>query len=257
MIPRQRGSASCSPEKVSRQVSCWPPPDVNLHRSSSGVGFVESYSEIRCSGPTGALLPTSTSATSAHAASGPASSTMSRRIRDPRAPVPCGPPRAALRELYLCRRDLRRRFWPLANMGLHDANRIPAPKAGRRNNGCSSLNGVWTVYCCRLGTTKSAAPAANGGLDLVMPGPRGPWGDQLVAAVRSGAVAEATIDDHLARLLRLAGRVGALQGIPAERTAEIGPVVAADSPAMRLHLRNLASAGGGCSRPDILPLQVP
>ena len=73
------------------------------------------------------------------------------------------------------------------------------------------------------GATKTAAAAANGGLDLVMPGPRGPWGDQLVAAVRSGDVAEATIDDHLTRLLRLAGRVGALRGIAAESTAELGP----------------------------------
>ena len=58
--------------------------------------------------------------------------------------------------------------------------------------------------------TKSAGPAANGGLDLVMPGPVGPWGDALVAAVRAGEVAEAVVDDHLRRLLRLADRVGAL-----------------------------------------------
>jgi len=58
--------------------------------------------------------------------------------------------------------------------------------------------------------TKSAAPAANGGLDLVMPGPAGPWGDALVEAVRSGQVPEAVIDDHVVRLLRLADRVGAL-----------------------------------------------
>jgi hypothetical protein len=40
--------------------------------------------------------------------------------------------------------------------------------------------------------TKTAAPAANGGLDLVMPGPDGPWGDALVAAVRAGEVDERT-----------------------------------------------------------------
>jgi beta-glucosidase len=89
-----------------------------------------------------------------------------------------------------------------------------------------------------------------------MPGPRGPWGDQLVAAVRSGDVAEATIDDHLSRLLRLAGRVGALRGIAAEATAEPGAVVAADSTAMKLSLRNLASAGMVLLKgQDILPLQ--
>ena len=34
--------------------------------------------------------------------------------------------------------------------------------------------------------TRSAAPAANGGLDLVMPGPEGPWGQALVDAVKAG-----------------------------------------------------------------------
>ena len=52
-------------------------------------------------------------------------------------------------------------------------------------------------------------PAANAGLDLVMPGPGGPWGDRLVAAVRDGRVPEAAVDDKLLRLLRLAARVGA------------------------------------------------
>lgn len=58
--------------------------------------------------------------------------------------------------------------------------------------------------------TKRTAESANGGLDVVMPGPGGPWGDQLVEAVRTGAVEEAVVDDHLRRLLVLADRVGAL-----------------------------------------------
>jgi beta-glucosidase len=37
---------------------------------------------------------------------------------------------------------------------------------------------------------RSTAPSANAGLDLVMPGPRGPWsdGDALLAAVRADTV---------------------------------------------------------------------
>lgn len=60
--------------------------------------------------------------------------------------------------------------------------------------------------------TRSAAPSANAGLDLVMPGPRGPWaeGDALLAAVRSGEVGESVVDDKVVRLLRLAERVGKL-----------------------------------------------
>jgi beta-glucosidase len=58
--------------------------------------------------------------------------------------------------------------------------------------------------------TRSTRASALAGLDLVMPGPEGPWGELLVAAVHAGDVPEAEIDDKLARLLRLAERVGAL-----------------------------------------------
>ena len=52
--------------------------------------------------------------------------------------------------------------------------------------------------------------SALGGLDLVMPGPGGPWEDALVHAVRDGLVPEQIIDDKVARILRLARRTGAL-----------------------------------------------
>ena len=48
--------------------------------------------------------------------------------------------------------------------------------------------------------------------DLVMPGPDGPWGEALVAAVKSGQVPEAAIDRKVFRILQLAARVGALEG---------------------------------------------
>ncbi|HEX6351151.1 MAG TPA: glycoside hydrolase family 3 C-terminal domain-containing protein, partial [Candidatus Dormibacteraeota bacterium] len=59
--------------------------------------------------------------------------------------------------------------------------------------------------------TRTTVQSAAAGLDLVMPGPQGPWGDLLVAAVRAGQVAEAEVDDKVARLLALARRVGALR----------------------------------------------
>src|SRR5918912_1375918 len=67
--------------------------------------------------------------------------------------------------------------------------------------------------------------AAGAALDLVMPGPSGPWGDALVEAVRAGRVPEAAVDDKLLRLLRLAARVGALAGAdaPARRPAAWPP----------------------------------
>src|SRR4051812_7510349 len=59
---------------------------------------------------------------------------------------------------------------------------------------------------------RSTEAAARAGLDLLMPGPTGPWGDALVAAVRESRVPEGAVDDKVLRLLRLAGRVGALEG---------------------------------------------
>lgn len=61
----------------------------------------------------------------------------------------------------------------------------------------------------------STVPTARAGLDLVMPGPDGPWGRALVHAVRDGQVPEALIDDKVERLLRLADRVGARAASPA------------------------------------------
>lgn len=48
--------------------------------------------------------------------------------------------------------------------------------------------------------------------DLVMPGPEGPWGEALVAAVNAGEVEESSIDRKVLRILQLAARVGALEG---------------------------------------------
>jgi len=58
--------------------------------------------------------------------------------------------------------------------------------------------------------TRTTAQSAMGGLDVVMPGPGGPWGQQLLEAVEEGVVSEDVIDDKVARILLLARRVGAL-----------------------------------------------
>jgi beta-glucosidase len=56
---------------------------------------------------------------------------------------------------------------------------------------------------------RSTEATALAGLDLVMPGPGGPWGEQLAAAVRAGLVPEELIDDKVRRLLHVAAQVGA------------------------------------------------
>jgi beta-glucosidase len=59
---------------------------------------------------------------------------------------------------------------------------------------------------------RSTMATALATLDLAMPGPDGPWGEQLSEAVTSGAVSRQVLDDKVVRLLRMARRVGALDG---------------------------------------------
>ena len=59
-------------------------------------------------------------------------------------------------------------------------------------------------------TAVRSLESAKAEQDLVMPGPMGPWGDALVAAVNNGEIDEATVDRKVLRLLLLAKRVGAL-----------------------------------------------
>ena len=83
------------------------------------------------------------------------------------------------------------------------------------------LKGDWGfdgVVVSDWGATYHGESAARAALDLTMPGPEPQWGDDLVAAVRAGRVAEADIDAKVRRLLVLADRVGAL-GAAADATA--------------------------------------
>ncbi|MEU6166443.1 beta-glucosidase H [Streptomyces tanashiensis] len=53
-----------------------------------------------------------------------------------------------------------------------------------------------------------------GGLDVAMPGPGTVYGAALAAAVRAGEVEESAVDTAVRNVLRLAARVGALEGAP-------------------------------------------
>ena len=79
----------------------------------------------------------------------------------------------------------------------------------------------------------------SGGLDVVLPVPFGPWVTQLVAAVRGGATSRAPSTTSVRRLLRLADRVGGLEGSRAAGRTSRGP----DEPTRRDTLRRWAVAG--------------
>ena len=63
--------------------------------------------------------------------------------------------------------------------------------------------------------TRSVAAAGEDLLDLAMPGPESPWTEWLLDEVQSGKISESAIDGHVLRILRLAARVGALDGLAA------------------------------------------
>ncbi len=80
------------------------------------------------------------------------------------------------------------------------------------------LNSEWGFDGVVIGdwTAVRSINSARHSQDLVMPGPDGPWGAALVAAVAAGDVDEAAIDRKVLRILALAARVGALDGFDAE-----------------------------------------
>jgi beta-glucosidase len=89
--------------------------------------------------------------------------------------------------------------------------------------------------------------------DLAMPGPDSPWARGLLEAVRNGTVEESSIDDKVRRLLRLAARVGAIDGMAEPTRAPLGDV----SEAIAVS-RAAASAGAVLLRNDgLLPLSNP
>jgi beta-glucosidase len=232
-------------------------PTVNLHRSPLGGRLFEAYAEDPLL--SGRLAAAYIRGIQRYGIGACVKHYVANESETERRTVDVRVSEAALRELYLlpfeiCVADAHP--WTIM-AAYNNVNGVAATEQDELNNGVLKSEWGWDgLLMSDWGATKTAAPAADGGLDLVMPGARGPWGDQLVAAVRSGDVAEATIDDHLTRLLRLAGRVGALEGIPAERTAELGPVVEPDAVEMRLELRNLAAAGMVLLKgQDVLPLQ--
>ncbi|MEV7424479.1 glycoside hydrolase family 3 C-terminal domain-containing protein [Streptomyces sp. NPDC091212] len=71
---------------------------------------------------------------------------------------------------------------------------------------------------------RSTVGALLGGLDVAMPGPRTVYGEALAAAVLAGEAEESAVDEAVRRVLRLAARVGILDGAPAAVTEHPAPV---------------------------------
>jgi beta-glucosidase len=160
----------------------------------------------------------------------------------------------ALRELYLAPFEaiVAAGVWAVmaAYNGVHGVPMTEHPMLA------SVLRGEWDfdgVVMSDWFATSSTVDSARAGLDLVMPGPSGPWGPALVAAVRDGQVAESDVDAKVLRVLRLAARAGALDGIDASPAVPAGLLPAGTA---RRRLREAAAAGFVLVRNEnaVLPL---
>ena len=186
-------------------------PTINLHRSALGGRLFEAYSEDPLL--TGKLAAAYVRGLQERGVGGCLKHLVANESETERNSMNSVVDEATLRELYLLPFEIavaESNPWSVM-AAYNDVNGVAATEQDAVINGV--LKGEWGYDGLVMSdwfATRTAAAAANGGLDLVMPGPVGPWGDALVAAVESGEVAESVVDDHLRRLLRLASRVGVL-----------------------------------------------
>ncbi|TIC81299.1 family 3 glycosyl hydrolase [Nocardioides sp. GY 10113] len=186
-------------------------PTVNLHRSPLGGRLFEAYSEDPLL--TGVLAAAYVAGLQERGVGACVKHLVANESETDRTSVDSVVDERTLREVYLLPFEIAvQDADPWSVMAAYnDVNGVPATEQDDVVNRILKGEWGWTgLVMSDWFATTSAAPAANGGLDLVMPGPTGPWGPALVAAVEAGEVAESVVDDHLRRLLRLAGRVGAL-----------------------------------------------
>ncbi len=152
---------------------------------------------------------------------------------------------------------------------------LPAFEASVKDGGVASAMGAYNkvngAFCCEndvllnqilkkdwgfdgfvtsdFGAVHSTVPSVKNGLDLEMP--TGKFlGDKLKAAVASGQVTEAEIDEHLVRRFRTMMKMGVWDHLPAQK-----PIPAAENGALA---RDLAEEGMVLLRNEggLLPLQA-
>jgi beta-glucosidase len=228
-------------------------PTINLHRSPLGGRLFEAYSEDPLL--TGKLAAAYVRGLQEHGVGASLKHLIANESETDRNNVDSVVDEATLREVYLLPFEIAvadADAWTLM-AAYNDVNGQAATEQVHVNN--EIVKGEWGYAGLIMSdwfATKTTAASANGGLDLVMPGPTGPWGDALVAAVHNGEVDESTVDDHLRRLLLLASRVGAL----GEQRSYPAELPAPDSPQRRAELTRLAAQGMTVlsNRDDALPL---
>jgi beta-glucosidase len=188
-------------------------PTVNLHRSPRGGRHFECFSEDPLL--TGRLGVAYVTALQASGVGATPKHYVANDSENERFTLDVRLDERALRELYLApfeRMVADAQPWLImaAYNGVGGATMTENPLLAEPLKGAWGFDGVVISDWFATRSTEAAGRAA---MDLAMPGPDGPWGERLVEAVRDGRVSEAAVDDKVRRLLLLAARVGALEGL--------------------------------------------
>ncbi len=157
-------------------------PTINLHRSPLGGRLFEAYSEDPLL--TGLLAAAYVNGLQSRGVGACLKHLVANEAETERHTVNSVVDERTLRELYLLPFEIAvADADPWSVMAAYnDVNGVPATEQDEINNGILKDEWGWPgLLMSDWFATKSAAPAANGGLDVVMPGPVGPWGDARYA----------------------------------------------------------------------------
>ncbi|MET8749147.1 glycoside hydrolase family 3 C-terminal domain-containing protein [Streptomyces sp. NPDC004667] len=191
-------------------------PTVNLHRSPLGGRHFECYSEDPCL--TGAIGSGYVNGVQDGGVGTTVKHFVGNDAETERFTVDCVIAPRPLRELYLA---------PFEAI-VTNAHPWGIMTAYNRVNGTTMtehrylvnevLRAQWGFDGCNVSDWMAARSTTGdilGGMDVAMPGPQTVYGPALAAAVRAGEVPESEVDAAVRNVLRLAARVGLLEGAPA------------------------------------------
>ncbi len=187
-------------------------PTINLHRAPYGGRHFEAFSEDPLL--TADLAAAFVSGVQVNGVGATPKHYIANEFETDRFTVDIKVSDRALRELYLAAFEksiTESKAW----LVMSSYNSINGATATENELLETPLNSEWGFDGVVISdwTAVRSLESARFSQDLVMPGPVGPWGDALVAAVTAGEIDEAVVDRKVLRMLQLAARVGALDGV--------------------------------------------
>jgi len=208
-------------------------PTVNLQRTPLGGRHFECYSEDPLL--TGEIAAGFVGGVQAHGVGTTVKHLVGNDFETDRMSVDVRIGERALREVYLApfERVVAAGGWGVMS-AYNGVNGLPMASNGPLQTGVLKQEwGFDGVVVSDWRAARETVGAALGGLDIAMPALENPWGAALVAAVRAGEVPEEVIDDKVRRVLRLAARVGALEGTTLPTVAALDGAAVAHEVAVR------------------------